>query len=109
MRGPGPASGARRRGLRSLCRGLAAGGLSAKGLFTDGRTVVFDAGDYFYPSWNFISRLWRDQTVPLWNPFLFNGYPIVAEPQAQVFYPPAFLTSLLSELTPRVLYAKTVL
>ncbi|MCI0396262.1 MAG: hypothetical protein L0322_15165 [Chloroflexi bacterium] len=33
--------------------------------------------------------------MPVWNPYLFNGFPLLADPQAGGFYPPAWLTLLL--------------
>ncbi len=33
--------------------------------------------------------------LPLWSPYLFNGFPLMAEPQANIFYPPAWLALVL--------------
>ena len=58
------------------------------GLFGDDLTLIWDGADYHYPTLNLVSRLWRSGHLPLWNPFLFNGYPLFAQPHYQVFYPP---------------------
>ncbi len=38
--------------------------------------------------------LWKGK-LPLWNPYIFSGYPVLAHPQLLVFYPPQLLFRLL--------------
>ena len=33
--------------------------------------------------------------LPIWNPYFFSGYPLLANPQSLVFYPPAMLLRLV--------------
>src|SRR5687768_15492783 len=50
----------------------------------------------FYP-WNIF---WRDEVMagrlPFWNPYMFAGLPMVAEPQTQTFYPGHLLWLVLT-------------
>jgi len=102
-----------RPGIRAaLCLlGLAllAGLFFREGLFGGHRTLIWDASDYHYPYLSFVSRLWRHGELPRWNPFLFNGYPLLAQPHSQVFYPPNLLITLAAAFTPRVVYFQIVL
>jgi hypothetical protein len=72
-------------------------------VFGKGRTLIWDSADQQLAYLNLTSRLWRSGQLPLWNPFLFNGYPLVGEPVYQVFYPPNLLMTLVSAFTPRAL------
>jgi hypothetical protein len=96
-------------GFCILALTLAAGAFFYDALFGDRLTLLWDASDYHLPNWNLVSRLWRHGSLPSWNPFLFNGYPIAAEPHSQVFYPPNVLLTLFGEFTPRVEYFQIVL
>jgi hypothetical protein len=88
---------------------LLAGTFFWGGLFGHTRTLIGDSADQQFPYLNLVSRLWRHGEVPLWNPFLFNGYPLVAEPQYQTFYPPTLLMSLLTAFSPRAVFWQVVL
>ena len=79
------------------------------GLFGNDLTLIWDGADYHFPNLNLVSRLWRSGHLPLWNPFLFNGYPLLAQPHYQVFYPPNLLITLATAFTPRVVYLQVVL
>ena len=46
-----------------------------------------DLATYFYPYWVAVSRSLRSGQLPLWNPYLFAGVPLLANSQAGVFYP----------------------
>ncbi|HET6446496.1 MAG TPA: hypothetical protein VFI27_18150, partial [candidate division Zixibacteria bacterium] len=37
----------------------------------------------------------KSGTLPLWNPYLFNGFPLLSDPQAATFYPINWLNLLL--------------
>lgn len=45
----------------------------------------------FYPWWMLASVALRAGQVPLWNPYVGNGAPLVANLQSAVFYPPNWL------------------
>ncbi|MFZ5916013.1 MAG: YfhO family protein [Chloroflexota bacterium] len=56
-----------------------------------------DVVDYIYPTRHFAAESLRQGEFPLWNPYLFSGYPFVSNLQASLFYPPATLSHLLPE------------
>lgn len=60
---------------------------------------VFDGHDLLYqqyPLYSFIFDRVRDGAgLPLWNPYLFSGQSIVANPQSTIFYPPAWIMALV--------------
>lgn len=61
---------------------------------------VFADGDLFhynYPLLHTIARQWKAGTLPLWNPYLFGGTPLLATMQGGVFYPPNLLLLVLPE------------
>jgi hypothetical protein len=48
------------------------------------------AGDflyYFTPYWDYVNEALAQVRIPLWNPFMYAGAPLQANPQAQIFYP----------------------
>ncbi len=51
----------------------------------------------YYPMQEMISRILdaNPSSLPLWNPYLFSGSPLAADPLMQVWYPPAVLYRLL--------------
>ena len=46
-----------------------------------------DVFAYFYPYRDFVSDAWQAGHVPLWNPYLFMGAPLLANSQAGALYP----------------------
>src|SRR4051812_7883161 len=42
---------------------------------------------YFYPYRDFVASALREGRIPFWNPYLFAGAPLLANPQAAVLYP----------------------
>lgn len=51
---------------------------------------VLASGDillYFYPYRDYAAAALREGRIPLWNPYIFNGVPFLANPQAAVLYP----------------------
>ena len=64
-------------GLLILYRRLVAGRVLAGG----------DLQTYFFPYWTAAARALQTGTLPLWNPQLFAGAPLLANSQAGVFYP----------------------
>ncbi len=52
--------------------------------------LILGRGDtllYFYPYWSAAAHALRNAQVPLWNPHLFMGAPLVANSQVGFFYP----------------------
>ena len=73
--------------------GLAAVGMLAALLWIYRRLAagwVLAGGDlqtYFFPYWVAAARALQAGKLPLWNPYLFAGAPLLANSQAGVFYP----------------------
>src|SRR5215813_13328319 len=57
-------------------------------LFTNRYMFPWDAADFFYPYFAFVHEELRNFRFPLWNPFTMSGFPIIGDPEAQIFYPP---------------------
>ncbi len=64
-------------GVLWLYRRLVAGWVLAGG----------DLQTYFFPYWTAAARALQAGRLPLWNPYLFAGAPLLANSQAGVFYP----------------------
>ncbi len=56
-------------------------------LFTNRVLASGDILLYFYPYRDYAAAALREGRIPLWNPYLFNGVPFLANPQAAVLYP----------------------
>lgn len=54
-----------------------------------------DVQGLFYPWFSFARQEVWQGSLPLWDPYHFGGYPFISNPQAGVFYPPAWLAILL--------------
>jgi hypothetical protein len=52
---------------------------------------LWDAGTYFYPMKDLLGRTVRSGEWPWWNPWIRNGLPFYANPQAGLFYLPSLL------------------
>ena len=57
--------------------------------------VPWDSKNHFYPMFRFLGDALRHGTVPLWNPYVFAGYPGVADPQSLIFTPSLALLAFL--------------
>ena len=52
--------------------------------------LILARGDtflYFYPYWHAAAEALRAAALPLWNPHLFMGAPLLANSQIGFFYP----------------------
>ena len=56
-------------------------------LFTNRVLATGDILLYFYPYRDFVANALREGRIPFWNPYLFGGTPLLANPQAAVLYP----------------------
>ena len=56
-------------------------------LFTNRVLASGDALLYFYPYRDYVAAVLRAGQLPFWNPYLFAGAPLLANPQAAVLYP----------------------
>ena len=79
------------------------------GIFANKRTILWDAADEYFPTLWYTGHLWREGIVPLWNAFLFNGYPCFADPQNQTFYPINLFISCFANFSAKVVYLQLVL
>lgn len=68
-----------------------------KALFpAEGRMLYgFDLERLFYPFGEFMFQAFRAGRLPLWNPYVFLGFPQYAEPQLSTFYPATWLLTYL--------------
>ncbi len=60
-------------------------------IFTNRSIFPWDVSDIFYPFLSFVHEELRNFRFPLWDPYAFSGFPIIADPMAQIFYPPNWL------------------
>lgn len=57
-----------------------------------------DTTGYFYPAKIFTVKMWAQGKVPLWNPYIFSGYPHYADLQTQTWYPLNLLLVLAEKM-----------
>ncbi|MEK7405744.1 MAG: YfhO family protein [Acidobacteriota bacterium] len=67
-------------------------------LFSSAYGIPWDLREYHRPLAEFMARCLRNGELPLWDPYTYCGFPFYANVQAQVFYPPAWITLALSNL-----------
>jgi hypothetical protein len=60
--------------------------LTCKLLFTNRILAGLDLFTYFYPYWHLAAKAIKEGRVPLWNPNLFMGSPLLANSQLSFFY-----------------------
>jgi hypothetical protein len=91
---------ARTCGLRRELTGSGVAGFALLGLF--GRFVVpgvvgqqRDTGAFYYPLTAWLSQELAAGRFPLWCPLIFAGYPLVADGEIGLLYPPNVLALLL--------------
>jgi len=73
------------------------------------RTLLWDAADYFYPYFFTVSEALREWRLPLWTPYLFTGFPTIANIEAQIFYPLNLLFLPFTSFTPYAVYLSIIL
>ena len=70
-----------------------------KALLTDRVLAGYDLSTYFYPYRQYAAAALRQADLPLWNPYLFQGAPFLANQQTAVLYPPNLLYLLVATET----------
>lgn len=58
-----------------------------KVLFTNLTPAAGDFLAYYAPYWDYVNDALAGGRLPLWNPMLFAGAPLLANPQTSLFYP----------------------
>jgi hypothetical protein len=48
----------------------------------------------FYPRRHFLTTSLRQGSLPLWNPYIFSGQPVMGDTAAQTFYPPNLVAAV---------------
>lgn len=64
-------------------------------LFSPRKHIPYDIEGFHLPLAAFIARSVREHVLPLWAPYAYCGMPIHADIQAQLFYPPTWISLLL--------------
>lgn len=59
---------------------------------------ITDAISQFYPWRSLTAKFWRAGDAPLWNQFMFSGYPFLATLHSASLYPLNFLYLILSDI-----------
>lgn len=69
--------------------------------------IPWDIQGFHYPLMASLARALRQGEWPWWSPLIYCGYPIHADVQAQLFYPPAWIPILIRNWTGRdtILYS----
>ncbi len=65
---------------------LTVAALTYKLLFTNRILAGLDLFTYFYPYWHLVAKAIKEGRIPLWNPNLFMGSPLLANAQLSFFY-----------------------
>ncbi len=52
-----------------------------------GAIIPWDAKTEFYPTVRFLSDVWHSGQSAFWNPYVYGGWPLVADPQSLIFQP----------------------
>jgi membrane protein YfhO len=63
-----------------------------------GGRVLAPPGDgllYYYPMRAHVAHVLRDGHLPLWNPYIYSGFPLLADIEVGAFYPPNVLFLIL--------------
>lgn len=77
-------------------------------LFEGFGAVEWDAREVHLTNLIFSSQAWQAGHMPLWTPYIFSGFPQIADMQVAVFYPPTLLIGLFSVFTQELLLWQTV-
>src|SRR5690349_15592813 len=59
-------------------------------LFSGRTSIQGDAADVHYPAQKYVADRWRT-SLPFWTPYLYSGYPLLANPKTGAWYPLNFL------------------
>ncbi|MGC9947624.1 MAG: YfhO family protein [Bryobacteraceae bacterium] len=68
-------------------------------LFNPRSHIPFDIEGFHLPLTAYIARCIREGVLPLWDPYSYCGAPIHADLQAQLFYPPTWISIVLGNMS----------
>ncbi len=71
-------------------------------LTSSAASIHWDAADMHYPLQKYFSDHIRSGRLPFWTPYIFSGYPFLANPEVAAFYPPHW-PFFLSGVSPRAI------
>lgn len=72
------------------------------GVLSGSRVLAYrDTAHFYYPLYHWLSHVWGQGEMPLWNPLENTGMPIAAEATAAVFYPGKLVFALPCSFTLR--------
>lgn len=77
-------------------------------LTSSSASIQWDAADMHYPLQKYFSDHLRAGVLPFWSPYLFSGYPILANTEMAVWYLPHW-PFFLAGIAPRVLQLEIAL
>ncbi len=80
---------------------------TGQGIFITGDLTLSDLMSQYYPFRHFLSDSLKGMTLPLWTPYIFGGYPILAQGEMGAFYPLNLL--LFSFLAPDIAFNYSVI
>ena len=69
-------------------------------LFTHQSMFPWDVVEYFYPFLSFVHEELRHLRLPLWDPYVMSGFPVIGDLEAQIFYPANWLLVLVHPFSP---------
>ena len=73
-------------------------------LFDDVGALQWDAREVHLTNLIFSSSSWRDGFLPLWTPYIFSGFPQIADLQVAVFYPANLAIGLLAVFSQKIIF-----
>ncbi len=60
------------------------------------RAIPYDAAQQFFPALSFAAEQLRQLQAPWWNPYLYGGYPQLADPQMMTLQPTMLVPMMLA-------------
>lgn len=71
-------------------------------------SIQWDAVDVHYSSQRYFAESIKSGELPFWTPYIFSGFPFLADPQVGAWYPPNW-PFFLAGITPRAIQAEIAL
>ena len=73
-------------------------------IFDNAGALQWDAKEVHLTNLIFSSSSWRDGFLPLWTPYIFNGFPQIADLQVAIFYPVNLLVGLFAVFSQKIIF-----